>query len=102
MPGLRGYFSFQGRASRKEFWVQSFAAMLLFGVVGFFVMALMMVAHALMTVIAGHDDPTIDNAVGFGGIPFLLADFGVYGWVLIAVATRRRHDLDKPFGFEFF
>jgi uncharacterized membrane protein YhaH (DUF805 family) len=84
MPWLGFFFSFQGRLSRADYWLRSTLAMLLFFVTGIFMLFLFFVLWL------GHHDFK-------HGLPapllFIIADFVIYVWALVAIASRRCHDL---------
>jgi len=99
---LRTRFSFEGRASRKEYWLQSLCAMLLtFGSV-----AAAVVLFILIEILGAysHRHFTRFEALYWPAVPIsvMFIGFILYAWALLAVAARRYHDLDRPFRFNPF
>lgn len=101
---LRARFSFKGRASCREYWLQGLASVLLFLTVMVVIILLIQLAYGMLAVYGGGARYMLDLVVFLAGMFFLLVSFAVYGWALLAAVTRRSHDLDSPLfgGFSNF
>ena len=84
---LKARFSFKGRASRREYWLQGLATVVLFFVAAAIITNAMLVAHMR------HGG----SAALWAGVLLLAADFLLFAWSLFAVDSRRSHDLGRPF-----
>ncbi len=89
---LKRYADFQGRSSRKEFWMYAL-----------FVAAVVIVLDIIMTMMLAAALASADPATGMvsGGIGLTLVWLIMMGFILatfipsLAVAVRRMHDQDK-------
>lgn len=95
---IKARFSFQGRASRKEYWLTLPLVLLCFGL-GILLTAVMSVVISLCCA-HFHLAPVMYILVIC--LPLILSVFVLYAWVLLAVSARRTHDLDQPLGFNVF
>jgi uncharacterized membrane protein YhaH (DUF805 family) len=86
-------FSFKGRATRREYWLQVLVSVLLVFVAGVIITRSMLLTHHWLV---SHGRPGA-SAVIWAGILLLLADFLLFAWSLFAVDSRRSHDLGRPF-----
>ncbi len=93
---LRARFSFQGRASCREYWLQGLASVLLFLVTMLIVIILIQLAYAMLAAYGGAARRVLDWMVFLAAMLLLLVNFAVCAWALLAAATRRSHDLDSP------
>ena len=97
MPAFQKYFSFQGRASRKELLlVLPFAMLAVLGI--WFLDAILL---AVLSIIFNllHIGSTL--YIPFVGAPIGLLGGLVWVWVNLAGVVRRRHDLGLPDRFGF-
>jgi uncharacterized membrane protein YhaH (DUF805 family) len=103
MRAFKFFCSFQGRLSRRSYWLRLLLALLTF-VVGFAVISVL--AFLLMGRLRGGQadlGPQGSHEVAGFVVPFLLADFVFYLWAVFAITARRCHDLGvrgrEMFGF---
>ncbi len=89
---MKSWLSFRGRATRREYWVRTLLAMLVFFLSGI-----------VLLLAAGIAVPWLDAHLGLARrmtalsvlavFALLLLDMVFYVWVLLAVSVRRLHDL---------
>jgi uncharacterized membrane protein YhaH (DUF805 family) len=89
---VKSWLSFRGRATRREYWVRTLLAMLVFFLSGI-----------VLLLAAGIAVPWLDAHLGLARrmtalsvlavFALLLLDMVFYVWVLLAVSVRRLHDL---------
>jgi uncharacterized membrane protein YhaH (DUF805 family) len=90
---LKARFSFKGRASRREYWLQGLVTVVLFFVTAAITVKTVLAAH-LRLLSQGRSE---GHAVIWAGLLLLVVDFVLFAWSLFAVDSRRSHDLDRPF-----
>jgi uncharacterized membrane protein YhaH (DUF805 family) len=97
-PGawLKARFSFKGRASRREYWLHTLAALVLFFAVATIIVVVTLNTYVLLTAHAGTPRPGLARAVLLAAPLLFMVDFGLYFWAVLAATTRRNHDLDRP------
>jgi uncharacterized membrane protein YhaH (DUF805 family) len=93
---VRARFSFQGRATRREYWLTAALALVLFFVVAAVIIICLQAAYFLIEAHGGGSRIMLDIWLFLAAIVLLMADFGLYAWLLLAAASRRSHDIDRP------
>jgi uncharacterized membrane protein YhaH (DUF805 family) len=101
---MRSVFSFKGRASRLEFWVQTLTTMAIFAVSWIAIIAAVMrtllrqtaqVTAAPISAGAEHHQLLVAALI-------MLLCFVFYAWAFLAVSARRLHDLGRHFSLASF
>ncbi len=101
---MSAIFSFKGRASRREFWLQALGAIVIFAVSWIFILSLVM--QAVFKRMPGATAPRAAAMAEHTQLELaalaLLICFVCYGWAFLAVSARRLHDLGRPFSLSSF
>jgi uncharacterized membrane protein YhaH (DUF805 family) len=94
---IKSRFSFQGRATRREYWATAAGALVLFFVVAAVIIFCLQGAYFLIEAHGGSSRAVLDLILFLSALLLLLADFALYAWAVLAAAARRSHDIGRPF-----